>query len=146
MRIIRSIIIGVIGLVTFAACAILGAVIAIETSQAHDIGAFGVGIGGLVKGAMVGVIAGFVVAKLFADYVWVAAKKTNDSTSSEIQQQLVQELESKDPAIERQRVEKYGKNIVICSSCGTKNSLSFQRCINCSMDLSQGQSIDNPYL
>jgi hypothetical protein len=75
----------VIGLVTFAACATLGAAIAIETSQAHDIGAFGVGIGGLVKGAMVGVIAAFVVAKLFADYVWVAAKKTNDSTSSEIQ-------------------------------------------------------------
>jgi hypothetical protein len=47
---------------------------------------------------------------------------------------------------ERDRVGKYGIQIVICSSCGTKNSLSFSNCINCSKDLSTEKPVPNPFL
>jgi ribosomal protein L40E len=47
---------------------------------------------------------------------------------------------------ERDRVQKYGIQIVICSSCGTKNSLSFSNCIKCSKDLSKEKPVHNPYL
>jgi len=106
MKIIRAFSIGLTGLVTFLGCALLGAAISIKLSHAHDIGAFGVGIAGLTKGALVGVIAAFVAAKLFADYVWVAEKKRGESPASELQQQTVRELESNSPDLERGRVEK----------------------------------------
>jgi len=146
MKIIRALVIGLVGVVTFVGCAWLGAVIAVELSHAHDIAVLGPLLEGGLIGSLVGVIAAFPVAKFFADYVWAAEKKTGDSAPSEIQQQLLKERELHNPDLERQRVEKYGLKIVICSSCGTKNSLSFQYCIKCSMDLSQGQLVDNPYL
>jgi hypothetical protein len=57
-----------------------------------------------------------------------------------------QDQEFNRPDAERERVEKYGVQIVICTICGTKNSLSFSNCINCSRDLSRVKPVRNPYL
>ena len=47
---------------------------------------------------------------------------------------------------ESHRVEGYGIQIVICSSCGTENSLSFSKCMKCSKDLSKEKPVPNPYV
>ena len=62
------------------------------------------------------------------------------------QQQQKRQANSENPEMEKRRVEKYGIEIIICSSCGTKNSLSFSHCINCSKDMSREKIIPNPYL
>ena len=47
---------------------------------------------------------------------------------------------------ERARVETYGTQILICPSCGTKNSLSFAKCLKCSKDLGKERPVPNPFL
>jgi curved DNA-binding protein CbpA len=62
------------------------------------------------------------------------------------QHQQQRKVNQESPKIERQRVEKYGIEIIICSNCGTKNSLSFSRCLNCFKDLGKEKSVPNPYV
>lgn len=50
------------------------------------------------------------------------------------------------PEMERKRVARYGVEIVICSSCGAKNSLSFSQCLKCAKDISREKVVANPYL
>ncbi len=45
----------------------------------------------------------------------------------------------------RERIEKYGVEVISCSNCQTLNSLSFVHCIECGKDLSREKSIRNPY-
>lgn len=47
---------------------------------------------------------------------------------------------------ERNRVEKYGVEVVQCPKCKTLNSLSFSECINCSTSLTKETPLRNPYL
>lgn len=46
----------------------------------------------------------------------------------------------------RERIEKYGVEVISCPNCQTLNSLSFVHCIECSKDLSREKSIPNPYI
>jgi len=144
MKKIRVIVIGLVGLVTFAACAFLGTMIGF--SMEPDLAALATAIVGFYVGSGIGFFVAIVVAKYFAGYIWPLERKQKWATAGEYQQHLMAELESNDPETEKQRVEKYGHKIVICSSCGTKNSLSFSRCLKCSKDLSSEQPVDNPYL
>ena len=47
---------------------------------------------------------------------------------------------------ERVRVAGYGSQILICPSCGTKNSVSYAKCAKCSKDLGKEKPVPNPYL
>lgn len=101
---------------------------------------------GFFGGLVVGIPLAIGIADFFAKYIWSLEKPQNSSITDQNVQQQAWNLENRQPEVERQRVEKYGTKIVICSSCGTKNSLSFSYCLKCFKDLSREQPVDNPYL
>ena len=83
MKILRAFVIGLIGLWTFAVCALLGTKIGFSQSGPDYIAR---GIQGFMIGSLVGVIAAIVVARFFTAHVWVGEKKIGESTTNEIQQ------------------------------------------------------------
>lgn len=101
---------------------------------------------GFLGGLVVGIPLAIGVADFFVKYIWPGEKKQNEITASDHQQRQMEEAEWNNPEAERQRVEKYGNKIAVCSSCGTKNSMSFSNCLKCSNDLSREMPVDNPYL
>ena len=92
----------------------------------------------------------FVVGTILGIFLLINGIKSinNKSSIKQPTQELPKGEEEKltDEQVERQRVEKYGVEVVVCSSCGTINSLSFSYCQNCSKDLSKEKAISNPYL
>ena len=137
MKILRFFAITFVSLAVFAVSALLG--VQIGASFEHGFAIIATAFVGFLVGSGIGILAAIAAAKFFADNIWPLEKKQNDTPTSEYQPQQTGEEE-------RQRVEKYGHKIVICSSCGTKNSLSFSHCLKCSKDLSSEQPVDNPYL
>jgi len=101
---------------------------------------------GFLCGLGIGIPIAIAAVKFFADYIWTGERKQNGLTTGEPEKQQEWKGEWDDPEAERQRVEKYGKKVVICSSCGTRNSMSFSRCLKCSKDLSREKPVDNPYI
>lgn len=47
---------------------------------------------------------------------------------------------------EREKIEKYGVDVVMCPSCNAINSLSFVKCNKCSTSLAKEKPVHNPYL
>jgi ribosomal protein L40E len=102
---------------------------------------------GFLGGLVLGVPLAMGCAELFKNHVWPEEKRgsTSPTKGDHRQQQWEEEMLHPETA-EMGRVEKYGAEIVICPACGTKNSLSFARCLKCSRDLSREQPVDNPYI
>lgn len=72
MKILRAVVVAVIGLVIFAVCTFFGALIGFSFD--HDLAAFVNGLIGLLIGSAVGVFVAIGAAKFFADHIWPVAK------------------------------------------------------------------------
>jgi hypothetical protein len=74
-------VIALIGLVVFAACTYLGALIGFSFD--YDLAAFVYGLIGLLIGSAVGVFVAIAVAKFFADHVWPVTKGHAETNTAE---------------------------------------------------------------
>jgi ribosomal protein L40E len=103
-----------------------------------------------IRGAMIGLLVGIPIAIYTANYsekhFWSRGKSEDSLLTDNYRIQNEWEKESRQPELEKLRVEKYGSKIIVCLSCGTKNSTSFSRCLKCSKDLDREKPVDNPYV